>query len=55
MRDSISPARMLKREMLKLTRMIRKSGFKWYEQDTPILSQQSKAWGFYWLGEIMPR
>ena len=55
MKDSVSPARMLKREMLSLTRLVRKSNFKWYEQDTPILSQQAKSWGYYWLGEIMPR
>ncbi len=55
MQENVSPARMLKREMLTLRRFLRKSNFKWYEQDTPILSQQSKAWGYYWLGEIMPR
>ena len=36
----------------KLKRLLRESGFKWYAQDMPILAQQAKAWGYYWLGEI---
>lgn len=35
-----------------LRRLVRESGFKWYAQDMPILAQQAKAWGYYWLGEI---
>ena len=35
-----------------LRKLLRDSGFKWYEQDMPILAQQAKAWGYYWLGEI---
>ena len=47
-----SPVRSLRREYSKLRRLVRESGFKWYAQDMPILSQQAKAWGYYWLGEI---
>ena len=35
-----------------LKRLLRESGFKWYAQDMPILAQQARAWGYYWLGEI---
>lgn len=40
------------RNYSKLRRLVRDSGFKWYAQDTPVLAQQAKAWGYYWLGEI---
>ena len=53
---NISEARSAKSAILHdypvLKRLVRDSGFKWYEQDMPILAQQAKAWGFYWLGEI---
>ena len=35
-----------------IKRLVRESGFKWYQQDMPILSQQAKKWGYYWLGEV---
>lgn len=47
-----SPKRILIRNYSKLMRLSRQSGFKWYAQDMPILSQQAKAWGYYWLGEL---
>lgn len=47
-----SPMRILRRNYAKIKRMVRDSGFKWYAQDTPVLLQQAKAWGYYWLGEI---
>ena len=54
-RDSQSPAQALKREFYNITRFYKKTNFKWYAQDTPYLSQQAKAWGYYWMGEIMPK
>ncbi|MBQ3654247.1 MAG: hypothetical protein II954_07505 [Synergistaceae bacterium] len=49
---SQTPASALRGEYTRLRRFLRDSGFKWYEQDMPILAQQAKAWGYYWLGEI---
>ena len=48
--DSIKGA--ILHDYAKLKRLLRQSGFKWYAQDMPILAQQTKAWGYYWLGEI---
>ena len=48
-----NPKRVIVRNYSKLTRFIRETGFKWYAQDVPILAQQAKAWGYYWLGEIV--
>lgn len=39
-------------ERSKLRRLVRDSGFKWYAQDMPVLAQQARAWGYYWMGEI---
>lgn len=47
-----SPKRVLVRNYSKLKRLLRDSGFKWYAQDMPVLAQQAKAWGYYWLGEM---
>ncbi|MBQ9389087.1 MAG: hypothetical protein IJU07_02815 [Synergistaceae bacterium] len=47
-----SSMRALRRNYAKLKRFVRESGLKWYAQDMPVLSQQAKAWGYYWLGEI---
>lgn len=44
--------RILTRNYSKIQRLVRESGFKWYAQDTPVLAQQAKAWGYYWLGEM---
>ncbi len=51
-RASQTPEAALRSEYTKLRTFLRSSGFKWYEQDMPILAQQAKAWGYYWLGEI---
>ncbi len=50
--DVRSPKRVFARNYSKVQRLVRQSGFKWYAQDTPVLAQQAKAWGYYWLGEI---
>lgn len=50
--ESRTPVNAIRRDYTNLRRFIRGSGFKWYEQDMPILAQQAKAWGYYWLGEI---
>ena len=50
--EARSPVSAILREYTLLRRLLRESGFKWYEQDMPILAQQAKAWGYYWLGEI---
>ena len=51
-REAQSPTSAILHDYAKLKRFVRESGFKWYEQDMPILAQQAKAWGYYWLGEI---
>ena len=50
--DFRSPKKAVARNYTTLRQLIRGSGFKWYAQDTPVLAQQSRAWGYYWLGEI---
>jgi hypothetical protein len=49
------PVDVLKRNIYALTRRVNHSGFVWYEADMPVLSQQAAAWGYYWMGEIVPR
>ena len=51
-RGSENPANAIRREYTNIQRFVRGSGFKWYEQDTPYLAQQSRKWGYYWLGQI---
>ena len=51
-KESQSPVAAILHEYQTLRKLLRDSGFKWYEQDMPILAQQAKAWGYYWLGEI---
>ena len=51
-KESQSPVSAILHDYQTLRRLLRESGFKWYEQDMPILAQQAKAWGYYWLGEI---
>ena len=46
------PKKAVAGNFVKLRRLIRDSGFKWYAQDTPVLAQQSRTWGYYWLGEM---
>lgn len=52
LKESQRPINALIRDNLKIRKLLRQSGFQWYEQDMPILAQQSKAWGYYWLGAI---
>ena len=52
LKESQKPSNALIRENLKIKKLLRQSDFHWYEQDMPILAQQSKAWGYYWLGSI---
>ncbi len=54
-RDEKSAASAIKRELYKITKFHKKTRFKWYEQDTPVLAQHARTWGYYWLGEIQPR
>ena len=51
-KESQSAVQALRHDYTRLKRFLRDSGFTWYEQDMPILAQQTKAWGYYWLGEI---
>ena len=51
-KDGQTAKRALIHDLPKLKRLLRQTDFKWYEQDMPILTQQAKAWGYYWLGEI---
>ena len=50
--ESRTPVSAIMHDYKTLKKLLRESGFKWYEQDMPILAQQAKAWGYYWLGEI---
>lgn len=50
--ESQSAKNALRHEYANIKRLVRESGFKWYQQDMPILAQQAKAWGYYWLGEV---
>ena len=42
----------IRHDYANIKRLVRESGFKWYQQDMAILAQQAKAWGYYWLGEV---
>ena len=44
----------IRREMYSLTRIVKRNQLVWYEEDVPVLAQQSTAWGYYWMGEISP-
>ena len=52
LREGQRPVKALMRENMKIRRLLRQTNFKWYEEDMPILAQQAKAWGYYWLGAI---
>ena len=52
-RESESPVSALKREMYSLTRTLKRNQLLWYEEDVPVLAQQTAAWGYYWMGEVM--
>ena len=51
-RNNQSAMRALVHDNYKIRRLVRNSKFQWYSQDTPILAQQAKDWGYYWLGEV---
>ena len=51
-RESQKTVNALVHENIKIRKLLRQTDFQWYEQDMPILAQQAKAWGYYWLGEI---
>jgi len=54
-REDERPARVLKNNLYTLTKQIRRNNFVWYEADLLMLSQQAGQWGYYWMGEVMPR
>ena len=49
------PVDVLKNHLYTLTRLVNHQDFTWYAADMPVLSQQSSVWGYYWMGEILPR
>lgn len=49
-----SPLGALKAELYSLVRMVKRNRFTWYEEDMPVLAQQATAWGYYWMGEVVP-
>ncbi|MDR2522401.1 MAG: hypothetical protein LBC93_01685 [Synergistaceae bacterium] len=54
-REGQRPAGVLKENLYFLTRRTKRNGFVWYEADVPLLAQQAAVWGYYWMGEVMPR
>ncbi|MDR1730876.1 MAG: hypothetical protein LBR61_02150 [Synergistaceae bacterium] len=54
LRESQTPAEVLKENIYSLVRMVNRNNFIWYEADMPVLSQQAAVWGYYWMGEIVP-
>ena len=52
LKEGQRPLNALTRENSKIRKLLRQSDFHWYEQDVPILAQQAKTWGYYWLGVI---
>ncbi|MBQ9528529.1 MAG: hypothetical protein IJR68_13080 [Fretibacterium sp.] len=53
-RESELPLNALRRELYNLTKMVKRNNLVWYEEDMPVLSQQATAWGYYWMGEVLP-
>ncbi|MDR1740625.1 MAG: hypothetical protein LBR38_02095 [Synergistaceae bacterium] len=53
--DGEHPTDIIRNHIYELTRMSKRSGFTWYESDTPVLSRQAMVWGYYWMGEVAPR
>ncbi len=51
-KESQTPLQALRHDYAVIKRLVRQSGFKWYQQDMPILAEQAKKWGYYWLGEV---
>ena len=54
-REGESPNRVLKNNLYTLTKQTKHNGFVWYKADMPLLAQQAGQWGYYWMGEVMPR
>jgi hypothetical protein len=54
-REGQRPVDVLKANIYTLTRLVNHHSFIWYEVDMPVLSQQAAKWGYYWMGEIVPR
>ena len=54
-REGQTPFNVLRSNIYALTRQASQNRFVWYEADMPVLSQQASAWGYYWMGEIIPR
>jgi hypothetical protein len=54
-REGERPDRVLKNNLYTLTKQVNHHGFIWFEADMPVLSQQAGQWGYYWMGEIIPR
>ncbi|MDR2528536.1 MAG: hypothetical protein LBD04_05925 [Synergistaceae bacterium] len=54
-REGQRPASILRENLYFLTRQTKRNGFVWYEADMPLLAQQAAVWGYYWMGEVMPR
>jgi hypothetical protein len=53
-REGQRPIDVLRENLYALTQMVNHNKFIWYEADVPVLSQQAIAWGYYWMGEIVP-
>ena len=51
-KEGRTPIRAIIHEIRNIRRFVNNSKFQWYSQDMPILAQQAKEWGYYWLGEI---
>lgn len=54
MKEYERPVDALKNSLYDLVRMVKRSGFVWYEPDTPVLAQLAAQWGYYWMGEFVP-
>ena len=54
-REGERPDRVMKRNLYSLKKQVNHNGFIWYEADMPVLSQQAGQWGYYWMGEVIPR
>ncbi len=50
------PVNTLRGKFYEITKLVKshraKSNFTWYDDDTPVLAQQTSDWGYYWMGEI---
>ena len=53
-KEGQGPVSALKGQLYELVRMVKHNGFVWYGEDMPVLAQQATAWGYYWMGEVVP-